>query len=187
MSGGLVGSGFVTGYASAATESLIPAPNLPGQTLNYIGRSPTVSDDDRWDTKIDHILTNRQRFSIAYTWAEFVRDGWGPFPVEQKYLSGFTTRDQWNQVIRASHDFTISPTVLNHFSFGFNRDWVFNGSSSIGQGWGNKLGLKGVADPNGIFPHIRFLGSAESSHEGLASAAGIAAAAAPAELIAAVG
>lgn len=143
---------------SQNVAALIPKPNIRGvgTTLNYLGRDATISNDDRWMIKLDHLLTDRQRLSTSYTWANFVRDGWGPFPKDQQYLSGFTTRDEYAHVIRLSHEFTISPTVVNQFSFGFNRDAPFTGSTSRGGGWGKKLGITGIADPDGMFPHILF-------------------------------
>lgn len=135
--------------------ALLPQPMLPGQTLNFVGVRTTLSDDDRWQIKMDHSFSERQRLSVLFSPGEFVRDGSGPLP--QKFFSGFTTRDETARLIRITHDFTISPRLLNHFAAGFNRDAPFTGTTTVGEGWPARLGLRGTADDTrGAFPHILF-------------------------------
>lgn len=140
---------------SRAVAALLPAPTLPSQTLNFIGVRSTTSDDDRWQIKLDHVLSDNHRLSGLYSSGIFVRDGSGPLP--DRIFSGFTQRDERAHLVRVSHDWTVSPTLVNHLSFGFNRDAPFTGSPTVGEGWPAKLGLRGTGDDeNGAFPHINF-------------------------------
>jgi len=155
---------------SQNVASYIPKPNYPSvdNTRNYLGKNATVSDDDRLMAKIDHMLSDRQGSCASFTGrTSCAMDG--GVPKDQNYLAGFTTRDEGAVLVRLSHDFTISPTVLNRFSFGYNRDAVFNGTPSVGGNWGNKLGLTGLNDPNGQFPNIS-MGSDGTSLGGAANA-----------------
>ncbi len=51
----------------------------------------------------------------------------------------------------------ISPTLLNHFGFGYNRLKDSNSSVTLDQGWPGKIGLDGVAETT--FPLISFTGT----------------------------
>jgi len=139
---------------SANIAALLPAPMLNRQTLNFIGVRTTSSDDDRWQLKIDHAISDKQRITALYNAGEFVRFGAGPLP--QDYFSGFTTRDEPAKMARFSHDYIVSPRVMNHFAAGFNRDPEDTRVPSAGQGWGKRLGLTGTGDPDGAFPRVNF-------------------------------
>ncbi len=139
---------------SANIAALLPQPMFDRQTQNFIGVRTTSSDDDRWQLKVDHSINDRQRITALYNQGEFVRFGNGPLP--QEYFSGFTTRDEPAKMARISHDYIISPTLINHLSLGFNRDPEDTRVPSAGGGWGRKLGLTGTADPDGAFPRVNF-------------------------------
>jgi hypothetical protein len=139
---------------SAAIAALLPQPMFNRQTQNFVGVRTTSSDDDRWQIKIDHSISDKQKFTALYNEGEFVRFGNGPLP--QEFFSGFTTRDEPAKMIRLSHDYIFGPTVINHFAAGFNRDPEDTRVPSAGQGWGNTLGLTGTGDPAGAFPRVNF-------------------------------
>jgi hypothetical protein len=66
--------------------------------------------------------------------------------------------------IRAGHDYTISPTLLNHFNVGYNRTNSINvgGATRFGGGdWNTKLGIAG-APPSRTFPNIAVFEKATS-------------------------
>ncbi|MGH9629904.1 MAG: carboxypeptidase regulatory-like domain-containing protein, partial [Bryobacteraceae bacterium] len=140
---------------SRNVAALLPAPTLPGQTRNFVGVRSTISDDNRWQAKLDHVLNEQHRLSGLYSWGKFVRDGSGPLP--DRIFSGFTTRDERAHLARVAHDWMIGPTLVNRLSFGFNRDAPFTGSPTVGEGWPARLGLQGTGDDaGGAFPRINF-------------------------------
>lgn len=140
---------------SRKVAGLLPQPMLPGQTRNFIGVRRTISNDDRWQVKLDHVFSEKHRISGLYSPGKFVRDGSGPLP--DRIFSGFTTRDERAHLARIAHDWMIGPTLLNRVSLGFNRDAPFTGSPTVGEGWPEKLGLRGTGDDaRGAFPRINF-------------------------------
>jgi hypothetical protein len=139
---------------SARIAALLPTPTFNRQSNNFLGVNTTICDDNRGQFKLDHIINDNQRISVLYSRGVFVRDGAGPLPA--RYLSGFTTRNEPATVARFSHDYTITPRMVNHFSAGLNRDFEGTGTTSIGEGWDAKLGITGVGNVNAAFPFINF-------------------------------
>lgn len=139
---------------SAKIATFLPAATFNQQANNYVGVNRTLSNDDRGEFKLDHIVNDKQRFFILFSRGDFARDGSGPYP--NKALSGFNQRLDTGTVIRFSYDYTITPRLMNHFAAGLNRDFENYGSTSIGQGWDARLGITGVGNPNSSFPLISF-------------------------------
>jgi len=73
-----------------------------------------------------------------------------PRPVDPHFLnSNFT------HYLRFGYDYTISPTLLNHFVVGLNRLANFSkGQSVTGQDWDATLGITGASGQ--VFPQITF-------------------------------
>lgn len=144
---------------------LLPVPTLPGQINNMVGINTALSDDDRWQVKLDHVLNENHRLSGLYSPGKFVRDGTGPVP--GRTFSGFTTRDERAHLLRIAHDWVVTPTLVNRFSVGFNRDAPLTGSPTVGEGWPARLGLHGTGDDTGgAFPRVNF-GSAVDDGMGI--------------------
>lgn len=140
---------------SQRIAALLPRPTMPGQARNMVGVRRTISDDDRWQVKLDHVLNEKHRLSGLYSPGKFVRDGSGP--LEDRIFSGFTTRDERAHLVRVAHDWILGPTLVNRFSVGFNRDAPFTGSPTVGEGWPAQLGIRGTGDDTGgAFPRISF-------------------------------
>src|SRR5439155_20614155 len=59
---------------------------------------------------------------------------------------------------RFAYDWTVRPTVLNHFAIGYNRFGNNNESVYVDQGWPEKIGLQNV--PPTHFPTLTFGGAA---------------------------
>ncbi|MDQ6699108.1 MAG: hypothetical protein M3Z36_02855, partial [Acidobacteriota bacterium] len=49
--------------------SLVPLPNLSGLTNNYFALNPFVRDTDQFDVKVDHNQSDKDRFSIRYSFS----------------------------------------------------------------------------------------------------------------------
>ena len=49
--------------------SLVPLPNLPGLTNNYFTLIPFVRTTDQFDVKVDHNQSEKDRFSIRYSFS----------------------------------------------------------------------------------------------------------------------
>jgi hypothetical protein len=67
-------------------------------------------------------------------------------------------QDTPGRLVRVAEDWTVSPTVLNHFAAGYNRFGNLNQSVYVDQGWPAKIGLQNV--PQTHFPALTFSGAA---------------------------
>ncbi len=133
---------------------LYPQPNLSGAgALNYqdwVGESRL--DPDVITTKIDHVLSNRQKIFGTFNWNDIPRLRNRvplPDPVNDGFIQTITSR-----LFRFNHDFLLSPSLFNNLALGYNRFRNPNGTRSHGGGWPQKLGLNGV--PGSMFPVLSF-------------------------------
>ena len=78
-------------------------------------------------------------------------------PIPGSASSNWATLNLTGTLIRFTEDWVVTPRLLNHFGIGYNRLLNFSSSTSAGQSWPSKIGLKGVADAT--FPGISFAGS----------------------------
>jgi hypothetical protein len=158
---------------SALTRAILPfaqgiTPNRGAQpgTLDYIRNNyivsggTTVTPTDKWSVKGDQLIGNRQRVALVWNSTTY-RNTPGaagppglPDPLWTGQIQAWDT-EAW----RVSHDFTLTPTLLNHFSW--SKNYFIKNSYSIGTGqnWRDKVCMKNVVDCNVNFPQIRFLDS----------------------------
>ena len=174
------GSGFVrTPYAnnqipksqfSAVTNQIIPyaqilKPNIaglvPGTSAyvrnNFITTSgTTVSPTDKGSVKIDQEIGSKQRLGFFYNRTSN-RQEVGPQgpPVPLPLYNGADTYFDASSY-RLSHDYTISPRLLNHIVFGDNKFVKNSYSPNVGQNWKSKVCMVNVIDCNVNFPNISF-------------------------------
>lgn len=136
--------------------SYVPAPNLPGVTNNYLSSFRNQVSRESYTTRIDHSLTDNQRLSLSYNFGAVSDNGSCcgfvlPNPLE--YVR-YGVRNPVNHNGRVSWDWSIRPTMLNHFAVGITRQDQLARAPEDGQNWGDKLGIGGL--PNGAFPTLNF-------------------------------
>ena len=105
------------GGVASRTIPLIPALDLPNQPFNnFVSRQNEPNSDKVWSIKIDHIINDNQRLAGSFWWAmdRTIRNG--PIPGE---LDRSRSAPSDGGGLRLSHDYTITPTLLNHFGFGY--------------------------------------------------------------------
>jgi hypothetical protein len=134
---------------------------LRGNTLRVAGCCPVLNINN-WSLKFDHMLSDRHKATIAvvsndryrYRWAaEYHLPGSIPnVPAAGDYLQA---TPGW--LVRFAEDWTISPSKLNHFAYGYNR---FTNSFMSGtyeaKDWAADLGMQNVGGTT--FPVIAFSG-----------------------------
>ena len=134
-----------------AASAYIPVASSASPYLNYIQRAQNPVDANLWEIKIDQNIGAKQKLSGSYDYDN------RPNTV---YFSGAplqtSATNQKTNYARLGYDYIFSPTLLNHFNFGFSRRYrqEFSGEGSYGGNWPSKLGLKGVA--NTTFPVFGF-------------------------------
>jgi len=132
--------------------SYVPAPALGGILNNYPATGNNRTDNRNYTMKFDHLFNSAHR--ISGSWNNGHNTDSGPFaalphPVEN---SRFGVLGPGQDTVRLSEDWVISPTLLNHFSAGLTRQHQLLAAPEQGQGWADKIGLKGVN--NGPFPIV---------------------------------
>jgi hypothetical protein len=111
--------------------AMLPGPNvsLAGFTQNFITGNSDSFDDDAFDLRVDNNLGSKLKVFGRYTVADFRLDAVGAFgPITGGVgLSpdGFAGQSRSrNHSIAAGIDYTVSPTLLTDFRFGFYRNHV---------------------------------------------------------------
>jgi hypothetical protein len=136
--------------SSKYLASLLPAPNLPGLTNNFIGTTTSKTPTDQWLGKLDTNLSSSDRLSGSFSFMREHQSNDGPFGLD---LSGSRVVDHGYRLI-INWDKTITPSLLNHVVLSGNR-WTFYtftaGTTSLSSGsdLNAKAGLGGILDQSG--------------------------------------
>jgi Carboxypeptidase regulatory-like domain len=115
-------------FSAVAQRSLplIPEPDIPGSYFNnYVDRSHQPSTDNDWSIKIDHIINSKQHISGAYWWVHGNTQINGA--VAGAFNPSFRNTPTVASGYRFNHEFTITPTLVNHAAFGYtptNPTWA---------------------------------------------------------------
>lgn len=137
--------------------SLIPDPTSPGISNNFTTLGSSVVDRNIYSIKLDHAFNDRNRISGLYSWQRLnltqINGNTLPLPLS----AGSVTRDT-PDTLRLNHDFSFSPTVFNHATYGMSRYAnVFAPLDEQRVGWPERLGLTGVVTGEASsFPIVKF-------------------------------
>ena len=162
--------------AANIVASYLPAPTLPGDINNFLDhKSPTWP---YYNTtvpliKIDHNISSRQTLMFSYTHQTRPRllwgnpgSGLGPEPIwgqtQTNPLDWITDQQDTSWKVRVSHDYIITPTLVNHVTLAGDYELNIGPNGTDGQGWDNKLGITGIPQDNGSFPALGFSGGTGS-------------------------
>ena len=107
--------------------------------------------------KFDQTITDKQKLSFYWSDNERLRfndGGHAYLPIPGNGSSAFAQQNIYGTMVRFSYDWTLTPTLLNHFAAGYNNFDNDHVSVSYGQNWPTKIGLTGVEDLT--FPLIQF-------------------------------
>jgi hypothetical protein len=136
---------------SKVYQSFLPIPTSTGVANNYLGQVPVGYDNNSYNLKIDYNLTDVQRFAAIYTYGKRSQSGAyrevsSAFPQSALPLPYTDTRlvAEIPKVFQLKHSWSISPTLINQISFGYNHFFVpITNATSDGK-WSQKSGLKGL-------------------------------------------
>jgi len=118
-------------------------------TNNVFQRTTSQTWANLFDIKVDQNVSERQHISAGF---DYDNTNTGSV-VSLGPIYGSVT-PQNTRYTRFSDDYTLTPSLLNHFLAGFSRRWRGELSNGIGENWPTALGLTGVQ--NTTFPCIRF-------------------------------
>ncbi|HYN85499.1 MAG TPA: TonB-dependent receptor [Pyrinomonadaceae bacterium] len=149
--------------AGVALANFFPLPNRPGVFRNYEANSTSPTTMDNYVGKTDFILSDKQRLSVSYSFRtlESIK-GFGGRPAFTRLPPPFTQQDVWNQSFkshfaRVQHDYTFTPTLLNHLNLGFTRYDVANMNFGAGI-QPSSFGIPAGATANAALPRVGFPG-----------------------------
>jgi len=143
-----------------------PLPNRTGPNgstvfQNYSASSIRPTNMNQWTAKLDFNLSDRQHLTGSYSNRQNDRlaSFGNRFP---RFPEPFINQDVWSQdfnshFVRLQHDYTFSPTLLNHFNVGFTRYDVANRNTTEGFQT-SSLGIPANATQNIAFPRLGFPG-----------------------------
>ena len=102
-----------------SASAFYPAPNTPGLTRNWRTAGPDKEDDDKWDVRLDQIISANDNVFGRYS----QQDSYVPTPNRFPSLQDgngteFNHRGQ-NLAVGWNHIF--SPTLITNFKVGWNR------------------------------------------------------------------
>jgi hypothetical protein len=111
--------------AARALIALLPLPNLSGDSRNYFVNSSDKVDTDQGTFRIDHNFTENARAFVRYslrkgTDATFTADASEILP--GVINPGTTANTPVNHQFAIGYSQSLTPTIFNEFTFGFNRD-----------------------------------------------------------------
>ncbi len=138
--------------------NLFPMPTQPGVFRNYLASTNATARTNYYVTKLTHNMTDRQTLNFSYTFRKLpsVKGGFPRFP------EPFVAQGVWRQVFksyyaRLQHDWTLTPTIINHFNAGFSRSDVQNRNFTSGIP-ASTLGFRPDATQNFGLPLVGFPG-----------------------------
>lgn len=140
---------------SSKIAALLPAPLFANQlSNNYIGPLTSPQQEDtNWSLKMDHLFSSSHRFFGSFLLTDR--------PAIKGVSAGVTgpaedhnRQDLNSRFLRIGEDWTIGPTLINHFVASYDRVVDTNRTLSLGQGWPQKVGITGIQDDQ--FPTVTF-------------------------------
>ena len=142
-------------------RKLFPNPTLPGQRFGYTNdwlvSNQSRQGTNQWGSKIDHAISDKDRLSGEYIWSlNTIPSSTGRWP--GAIGDGSTSHTQ-QDIARLSQDYIFTPTLVNHWTLGFNR-WYSDSVALSGVGWPAQLGWNGVPQtgPGSVFPGLNIGG-----------------------------
>jgi hypothetical protein len=125
---------------------------------NYIVTGGTeITPTDKWSVKADQLIGANHRVSFLWNSTEFDRVP-GPLGapgLPQPLWSGQV--QAWDTAAyRFTHDWTISPNMVNHLSYARNSFIKNSFSANVDKNWRDKICIPNVIDCNQNFPTINF-------------------------------
>jgi outer membrane receptor protein involved in Fe transport len=139
----------------------IPATDNNSVVNNFLSVAGSGTLEDRWGVKIDHMVNQNHKVSGFFAWKRFRgTDPASVSPLDGPLSTGTTTIFP-ERILRLSYDWVISPNLVNHVGFGFNRSSQDGLRDNLDNVWSQDIGLTGV-EPVGGFPRFNFTTGAAS-------------------------
>lgn len=134
--------------------SYMPDPINSNQNNNALSHNVNAQVTNRWGFRIDHTLTSKLQIHGVY--AHYNNGGPNLYGAYQGIFNPGNINADPGQLIRVGADWTVSPSLINNFTFGYNHDSQGFVGSGIGSGALQKLGIGGLDSQDA--PQIQMAG-----------------------------
>jgi hypothetical protein len=125
-----------------ALLAFFPDPTFTDRLANnYLSNPVKTLDDAQWDFRLDHEFTSNDHVFARFSWDNATQYNPGGLPGFASTNQTFVTHAR-NMGISWSHVF--SPTIVNQFAAGYNRDFNYIQSFGYGSNESQKLGIPGA-------------------------------------------
>src|SRR5205085_12427331 len=94
---------------------------------NVFDRSTSSTHANLWDLKIDENISDKQRVSFGLDWDNTKTGG---ASILAPFLGSQTPQD--TRYARFSHNYVVSPTLVNQFLLGYSRRFRTEASNGLG-------------------------------------------------------
>jgi hypothetical protein len=146
-------------FAQGVKPNVAAAPGTIGYIRNnYISTGGSLlSPQNKYSIKADHTINSNHRIGFFYNNSNFNQTvGPGgppglPLPLYDGQVQTFET-----EAFRFTHDWTITPRMVNHFTVGGNQFYKVSASANAGKSWKDKICMKNVPDCDVNFPVASF-------------------------------
>ncbi len=142
----------------------LPAPDNPNIRDNFVNRGSRPVDDDSYSVKVNHSFNDNHRVSFTHWWALLpeIRNGaLGGHELDRAYATDFE-----GTFYRANWDWVVSPTLLNHFGWGYQ--YYPKDNYGLKGGLTNAdVGIPGIPPDAFGLPSMRIPGYAPLGHSDL--------------------
>lgn len=136
---------------------LLPQPTNGNLQQNFIGARTVNSKTDSWSLKVNHNFSSRHLVNFYYT-KQFIGSIIDQ-PMPAPLLGANENQISANRpiFIRMGYDWIMTSNMNLHVSYGITKLRQYFDNQSVGQGWPERLGLKGVEiGEASAFPVVQF-------------------------------
>jgi hypothetical protein len=143
--------------AAVNVLALYPAPQLPGNTLNYVSAPSRTQNDGTMDARIDHRFSDKSNFYARYSYNHTTTTTPHNLPTAPNGIDpvgnggGYT--DQANQAFQINEVYTLNPSTILVFQASYTRWALSSLQTNFGKNVATQLGIPGVnidSDSTGI-------------------------------------
>jgi hypothetical protein len=161
--GNIIPTGRINPVTAAILKVGLVDPTSSAMTRNIqaLSSGQPFFDEHIIGIKVDQIINDKNRVSVFYNQGYRERNnisGGDYLPVPGPPTTGWQDQLTPSNMGRASLTSTITPTLINTFSLGYNRFVNDNGAPlyTVNQNWANKLGIENTSAT--VFPRFSFSG-----------------------------
>ncbi|HEY2930713.1 MAG TPA: carboxypeptidase-like regulatory domain-containing protein, partial [Acidobacteriota bacterium] len=137
--------------------AVVPQPTNGSLQQNYLATTTSRNQSDSWSLKVSHNFTNKHLLNAYYSSQDLSSLVDGPLPSPLLGAGGGAVSANRPIFARFNYDWIFTPVLSLHMTYGATRLRQYFDNQSVGKGWPQKLGLKGVAEgETSAFPVVQF-------------------------------